>query len=110
MAHDELVAFQQRQHLVGWRWPQPTLIVVDYAAASTRVLRRWLEQLAEHQGGGERKLRLLPNGIARDQAEVLALQEQQALQLPSMNSASIATALTRCAGWPTRRSKRSDPI
>ena len=59
VAHDELVAFQQRQHLAGWRWPQPTLVVVDYAAASARVLRRWLEQLAEHQGGEERKLRLL---------------------------------------------------
>jgi hypothetical protein len=57
--HDELTRFQGQQHLAAWRWPRPTLIVVDYAAASARVLRAWLEQLAEHQENGGRKLRLL---------------------------------------------------
>ena len=59
VAYDELAAFHQRQHLADWRWPKPMLIVVDYAAASARVLRHWLEQLAEHQAGGAPSLRLL---------------------------------------------------
>ena len=59
VAYDELAGFQQRQHLADWRWPKPMLIVVDYAAASARVLRHWLEQLAEHQAGGAPSLRLL---------------------------------------------------
>ena len=59
VAYDELAAFHQRQHLADWRWPKPMLVVVDYAAASARVLRHWLEQLAEHQAGGAPRLRLL---------------------------------------------------
>ena len=34
LTHGEFVAFQQRQDLARWRWPQSTLIVVDGAAAS----------------------------------------------------------------------------
>jgi Tetratricopeptide repeat len=43
-----------------WRWPNDTLVVVDYAAALARDLRAWLEILAqpEAQSGGY-KLRLL---------------------------------------------------
>ena len=59
VAHDELRAFQQPQHLASWCGAQPTLIVVDDAATSAWVLRSWLEQLAEHQGEGALRLRLL---------------------------------------------------
>ncbi len=42
----ELTRFHQSQNLGDWRWEKPTLIVVDYAAASQGVLRSWLAELA----------------------------------------------------------------
>jgi tetratricopeptide (TPR) repeat protein len=48
------------RYATEWRWSTPTLVVIDYAAALARDLRRWMEILArpETQSGGE-KLRLL---------------------------------------------------
>ena len=46
------------QDLSGWRWRDPTLIIVDYAAASARNLRCWLDVLVNHEPGAK-KLRLL---------------------------------------------------
>ena len=44
----------------AWRWTQPTLVVVDYAAASVADLRAWLEILAQREfGANEPPLRLL---------------------------------------------------
>lgn len=59
VAHDELAAPAEGQQPADWHWPQPTLIVVDDAAASVRVLRSRLERLAERQVVGMSKLRLL---------------------------------------------------
>jgi tetratricopeptide (TPR) repeat protein len=56
---DELQRFFDAQNLTAWRWSKPTLIVVDYAAASARMLRAWLEVLARRPDGDEPKLRLL---------------------------------------------------
>ncbi|HST90315.1 MAG TPA: hypothetical protein VLJ14_18210 [Ktedonobacterales bacterium] len=56
---DELQRFFDAQNLTAWRWSKPTLIVVDYAAASARMLRAWLEVLAHRPDGDEPKLRLL---------------------------------------------------
>jgi tetratricopeptide (TPR) repeat protein len=44
--HDELQRFYDGQNLTGWRWSRPTLVVIDYAAASSLILRAWLEALA----------------------------------------------------------------
>jgi hypothetical protein len=48
------------KHAAAWRWNTPTLVVIDYASALARDLRRWLEVLArpESQAHGK-KLRLL---------------------------------------------------
>ena len=48
------------KHAAEWRWPNDTLVVVDYAASLARDLRVWLEILArpEAQSDGK-KLRLL---------------------------------------------------
>jgi hypothetical protein len=46
------------QDLSGWHWRDPTLIIVDYAAASARNLRCWLDVLVNHEPGAK-KLRLL---------------------------------------------------
>ncbi len=56
--HDELRRFYEAESLTGWRWPRPTLVVVDYAAASASILRKWLEVLARRPPL-EHKLRLL---------------------------------------------------
>jgi hypothetical protein len=45
----ELQRFHDARSLDDWRWGKPTLIVVDYAAASARILRAWLEALARHR-------------------------------------------------------------
>jgi tetratricopeptide (TPR) repeat protein len=42
----ELARFHEHHHPSEWRWQQPTLVVVDYAAVSSRVLRAWLAELA----------------------------------------------------------------
>jgi tetratricopeptide (TPR) repeat protein len=56
----ELQRFYDAKSLDDWRWGKPTLIVVDYAAASTRILRVWLEALARRRPvPGEAPLRLL---------------------------------------------------
>lgn len=56
----ELQRFHDAKSLDDWRWSKPTLIVVDYAAASTRILRAWLDALARRRPiQGEPPLRLL---------------------------------------------------
>ncbi len=56
----ELQRFHDARSLDDWRWGKPTLIVVDYASASARILRAWLEALARRRPiQGEAPLRLL---------------------------------------------------
>ena len=56
----EVQRFHEAKSPVAWRWGKPTLIVIDYAAASARVLRPWLEELARRPVvPGEGPLRLL---------------------------------------------------
>ncbi|MGD0109963.1 MAG: tetratricopeptide repeat protein, partial [Rhodopila sp.] len=58
--HAKLQHFHDAKSLDAWLWGKPTLIVVDYAAASTRILRAWLEALARRRPiPGEPPLRLL---------------------------------------------------
>ncbi len=58
--HAELQRFHDARSLDGWRWDKPTLIVIDYASASARILRAWLEALARRRPiPGEGPLRLL---------------------------------------------------
>jgi tetratricopeptide (TPR) repeat protein len=60
VGHDELERFHTLHHPSEWRWPRPTLVVVDYAAASGRVLRSWLAELARDKSGEhESPLRVL---------------------------------------------------
>ena len=49
--HDELARFHDHHHPSDWQWDRPTLVVVDYAAASARTLRAWLEALAAGDAG-----------------------------------------------------------
>jgi hypothetical protein len=56
----ELQRFQRFANLAGWFWPQPTLVVVDDAAAAVHVLRAWLLELARRRPDPHGpKLRLL---------------------------------------------------
>lgn len=56
----ELKRFYAAQNIGDWRWKGPTLIVVDYAAASLEILRAWLEELAGlFPRPGQAPLRLL---------------------------------------------------
>ena len=50
---EELERFHKLHHPTDWRWPKPTLVVVDYAAASAPVLRAWLDELASRCAGRE---------------------------------------------------------
>jgi hypothetical protein len=48
------------KHAAEWRWHQPTLVVIDYAAALARNLRAWLEILARPEAqSGDTRLRVL---------------------------------------------------
>jgi hypothetical protein len=51
--HDDLRRFHEQHSPTEWRWPRPTLVVVDYAAALIEVLRAWLEALARRIGDAE---------------------------------------------------------
>jgi hypothetical protein len=44
---DELQRFFGSQNLSNWRWRGSTLVVIDYAAASERILRQLMEVLAK---------------------------------------------------------------
>ena len=44
---DELKRFFEYQNLGGWRWSRPTLILIDDAASSARILREWLAALVK---------------------------------------------------------------
>ena len=56
----EVQRFHDAKSAQAWHWGKNTLIVVDYAAAATRVLRPWLEELAGRiPVPGEGRLRLL---------------------------------------------------
>jgi tetratricopeptide (TPR) repeat protein len=58
--HDELARIYQAHGLNAWQWHDNTLMVVDYAAAATKLLRAWLESLARRDlPDGGPKLRLL---------------------------------------------------
>ena len=57
---DELDRFYKRYHPSEWRWQQPTLVVVDYASASVKLLREWFEALARGEAGEQdQPLRIL---------------------------------------------------
>jgi hypothetical protein len=56
---EELGRFQDKQNLAEWGWGRPTLIVLDYAAIHAERLHRWLGELADNPGNGEKPLRLL---------------------------------------------------
>ena len=43
----------------AWGWPEPTLIVLDYAAAKSRLLREWLIELSRHHTAPSHPLRIL---------------------------------------------------
>jgi len=58
LTHAELDRFFDKQNSSEWEWDQPTLVVVDYAAAKASRLKQWLEELALNDRGGPR-LRLL---------------------------------------------------
>ena len=55
----ELDPFFKEQNLVQWGWRRPTLIVIDYAAARSSLLSKWLVELADHPGHPQKPLRLL---------------------------------------------------
>jgi SEFIR domain. len=55
----ELGRFHRQQNLSDWGWQRPTLAVIDGAAASARMLRRWLVELVYNPGFEDRPLRLL---------------------------------------------------
>ncbi|AWB07516.1 hypothetical protein A6A40_21065 (plasmid) [Azospirillum humicireducens] len=42
----ELIRFHGEQNLSGWLWKGPSLLVIDYAAENTAILREWLDELA----------------------------------------------------------------
>ncbi|MBF0140872.1 MAG: hypothetical protein HQL74_11415 [Magnetococcales bacterium] len=44
---------------VSWLWPGPTLVVVDYAASQTNLLRRWLLALKNSGSNNTPALRIL---------------------------------------------------
>lgn len=43
---DRLTSFHGAGSLSDWLWKGPTLLVIDYAAAKTAILREWLDELA----------------------------------------------------------------
>jgi len=57
----ELQRFHAAQSLDAWHWGKPTLLIVDYAAAATPILRAWTEALARrrHDPALDGNLRLL---------------------------------------------------
>jgi len=56
--HEDLQRLFNQQSLADWHWNKNTLVVVDYAAASREMLRKWLEVLARRRPGAK-LLRLL---------------------------------------------------
>ena len=46
MRESELRRFQNGPGFAAWRWPEPTLIVVDNAASVAAIVRDWFETLA----------------------------------------------------------------
>ncbi len=66
----ELMRFAQQHNLSGWGWHKPTLVVADYAAAYTKPLKIWLEELADHavtSTGPPLRLLLLEREASTDQ-------------------------------------------
>lgn len=59
VTHDELERFAAQPHLAQWGWSQPILAVVDYAAAKSAILKRWVGLLAEREATSRYPLRLL---------------------------------------------------
>jgi len=45
LSGEELRRFAQLQNLSAWKWPEPALLVLDYAGAHTEPLRHWLKEL-----------------------------------------------------------------
>jgi tetratricopeptide (TPR) repeat protein len=48
---EEMKRFRGKVPLGRWKWPRPTLAVVDYAAAVTEELRQWLKDLSNNREG-----------------------------------------------------------
>jgi tetratricopeptide (TPR) repeat protein len=59
LRESELVRFRNLQNTSTWGWSRPTLIVVDYAASLTNLLRDWLVELADQSGRYVHPLRLI---------------------------------------------------
>ncbi len=59
VSDDALKRLYDHQDPAMWRWPGPTLIVVDYAARQADLLRRWLLALKASHGNNAPRLRIL---------------------------------------------------
>ena len=59
VAADELTRFHQAENLARWHSPEPTLVVIDDAAVSVAMIKRWLDVLAQDAPAGAKKLRIL---------------------------------------------------
>ncbi len=59
VTHRELVRFGAQQNLAAWGWQQPTLLVIDYAAAHSRLLHEWFVELSTDRGTTAHPLRIL---------------------------------------------------
>nr|WP_315240452.1 tetratricopeptide repeat protein [uncultured Albidiferax sp.] len=55
----EMERFFAGQNLSTWGWQNPTLVVVDYAAAKAQGLGRWLDELADRTVSTPHPLRVL---------------------------------------------------
>ncbi len=124
-----LQRFHDARSLEDWRWGKPTLIVVDYASASARILRAWLEALARHHATpGEAPLRLLllerhadrelgwwaelirPGGLAGRGPDELAAPPEP-IPLPSLGEMADRWALLRqVAGLAAGLAGRPPPV
>src|SRR5258708_853351 len=59
LREDEMARFLDQPLLSQWRWQQPTLIAIDYAAAVSEALGKWLQTLSETDTAETPPLRFL---------------------------------------------------
>ncbi len=55
----ELERFINQQNASNWGWCRPTLAVIDYAAARSGLLHKWLVELGDNPGDPKKPLRVL---------------------------------------------------